>query len=397
TLGLEGAAFPWRTIRGEECSAYWPAGTAALHVNADIALAAVRHSWWTGDEAFDRDVALPLLVATARLWSSMTYRGADGEFHLDGVTGPDEYSAVVDDNTYTNLSAARNLLEAVAAAKRWPDQAAALDVREDELERWRQAGDAMAVPVNADLGVHEQDRGSTLRDRWDFERSAAEDAYPLLLHAPYFQLYRRQVAKQADLVLALHWMGDSFTAEEKARDFAYYEALTVRDSSLSACTQAVVAAEVGQLDLATDYLAEAALMDLHNLEHNSSDGLHIASLAGAWLALVAGFGGMRDLGDHLRFRPQLPPGWQALSFAVRPRGRLLRVSIEAGGTVRYLLEGDEPLDIEHHDDGQEAEVLTLEPGKAVERHWSAVPALTERPTQPAGRAPRSRSSLPCED
>ena len=142
----------------------------------------------------------------------------------------------------------------------------------------------MVIPWDEALGVHPQSEGFTNHQRWDFEHTTP-DQYPLLLHFPYFDLYRKQVVKQADLVLALHWRGDAFTDEEKARDFAYYEALTVRDSSLSACTQAVIAAEVGHLDLAYDYFGEAALMDLHDLEHNTRDGVHIASLAGAWIAV----------------------------------------------------------------------------------------------------------------
>jgi alpha,alpha-trehalose phosphorylase len=388
TLGLDGVTFPWRTIRGQECSAYWPAGTAALHINADVAMAAVRHVWWTGDEAFDRDVALPLLVETARLWASVAYEGPDGLYHIDGVTGPDEYSAVVDDNTYTNLFAARNLAEAAKCAERWQERARDLDVHRDETARWQAIAEHMAAPWNDDLGIHEQDRGSTLRARWDFERSARDNGYPLLLSAPYFELYRKQVIKQADLVLAMHWCTDAFTAEQKARNFAYYEELTVRDSSLSACTQSVLAAEVGHLDLALDYLGEAALMDLHNLEHNSADGLHIASLAGAWLALVAGFGGMRDVRDRLTFRPQLPPGWTGLRFQVRPRGCLIRVHIEPR-RVTYLLEGKESLEIDHCT-GTSEETLRLEPGDTVERPWQPVEPLTPRPTQPAGREPLAR-------
>jgi alpha,alpha-trehalose phosphorylase len=388
TLGLDGVTFPWRTIRGQECSAYWPAGTAALHVNADIAIAAVRHSWWTGDEAFDREVALPLLVETARLWASVAYEGPDELYHIDGVTGPDEYSAVVDDNHYTNLFAAWNLKAAAAAVKRWPRPARDLDVHHDEVARWCAIAEHIARPWNDELGIHEQDRGSTVRACWDFERSAREHAYPLLLTAPYFELYRKQVVKQADLVLAMHWCWDAFTQEEKARNFAYYESLTVRDSSLSACTQSVVAAEVGQLDLALDYLAEAAMMDLHNLEHNSADGLHIASLAGAWLALVAGFGGMRDSGDRLRFRPQLPPGWAGLRFQVRPRGQLLRVSI-GRESVTYTLEGKESLEIAHCS-GDSEQTVTLQPGDAVDLSWQPVTPLTPRPEQPAGRQPIHR-------
>ena len=212
-----------------------------------------------------------MLVETARLWMSLGYDGDDGQFHIDGVTGPDEYSALVDDNIYTNLMAAQNLRSrgrrrAALAAEARPSSTST----DDEVDRWRGAAERMAVPVQrAAARCTSRSRGFTAHEVWDFERSAREDEYPLLLHAPYFDLYRKQVIKQADLVLAMHWAGDAFTAEEKARAFAYYEPLTVRDSSLSACTQAVLAAEVGHLDLAADYLAEAALMDLHDLEHNA--------------------------------------------------------------------------------------------------------------------------------
>jgi alpha,alpha-trehalose phosphorylase len=381
TLRLAGAAFPWRTIRGQECSGYWPAGTAAVHVNADIAVAAARHLWWTADEDFGRTCALPLLVETARLWMSLGYTVSDARFHIDGVTGPDEYTALCDDNVYTNLMAAENLRCAAQVAKRWPRS----DVSAEEIESWLDAAELMAVPYNEHLRVHEQCRGFTTWQRWDFARSARADEYPLLLHAPYFDLYRKQVVKQADLLLAMHWCGDRFTAEDKARAFAYYEPLTVRDSSLSACTQAVLAAEVGHLDLAADYLAEAALMDLRNLEDNAEDGLHIASMAGGWLALVAGFGGMRNASDTLLFRPQLPPGWHRLCFSVRPQGRRLRVDITPG-QVEYTLAGDEPLVLLHCSRDHE-EAVTVHPSTPVWRRWEPVEPLTPRPAQPPGRLP----------
>jgi alpha,alpha-trehalose phosphorylase len=382
TLRQAGATFPWRTIRGQECSAYWPAGSAAMHVNADIAVAAARHLWWTGDEMFGRETALPILVETARLWLSLGYEGPDGRFHIDGVTGPDEYSALADDNVYTNLMAAQNLRSAAAAVRRWPDDT---DAGADEADAWVRAADLMAVPYSERLRVHEQSRGFTSHEVWDFERSARDDEYPLLLNAPYFDLYSRQVIKQADLLLAMHWVGDVFSAEEKARAFAYYEPLTVRDSSLSSCTQAVLAAEVGHLDLAADYLAEAALMDLRDVQHNTKDGLHIASLAGGWLAVVAGFGGMRDSGEHLLFRPQLPPGWRRLRFSVRPRGQRLHVDITPG-RVEYAVEGDEAVRLTHCS-GRRRDDLTVKPGKTVTRKWRSARPLTPRPSQPAGRAP----------
>jgi alpha,alpha-trehalose phosphorylase len=382
-LGLAGAAFPWRTIRGQECSGYWPAGTAAFHINADIADAVSRYLDATEDTKFETEVGLELLVETARLWRSLGQHDALGRFRIDGVTGPDEYSAIKDNNVYTNLMAQRNLACAAGAAARLPAEAEALGVSTEEAASWRDAAAAMYIPFDERLGVHPQHEGFTHYARWDF-KNTPEEKYPLLLHYPYFQLYRKQVVKQADLVLAMYLRSEAFTAEEKAANFAYYEPLTVRDSSLSACTQAVLAAEVGQLDLAHDYLAEAALMDLRDVEHNTSDGVHMASLAGAWLALVAGFGGMRAGNGPLAFSPRLPDGISRLMFRIRYRGRKLSVTI-SGSRVRYqLVEGD-PLPVTHH--GEEFELGH----RAVDRRVPPVKA-GPRPEQPPGRPPYSRSS-----
>jgi alpha,alpha-trehalose phosphorylase len=383
-LGLKGAAFPWRTIHGEECSGYWPAGTAAFHVNADIAEAVRRYVHATGDGEFESREGLELLVETARLWPSLGHHGSDGDFHITGVTGPDEYSAIVDDNIYTNLMAERNLREAAAAAERHSEAAEALGVNADEIASWRAAAEAMHVPFDEALGVHAQDADFTAHERWDFE-ATGPDAYPLLLHYPYFELYRKQVVKQTDLVMALFTRGDAFTAEEKRKAFDYYEGLTVRDSSLSACIQSVIAAEVGHMQLAYDYLAEAALMDLHDLEHNVLDGVHIASLGGALIAVVAGLAGVRHHGSELLFAPRLPPGLERLAFPIVIRGRRLRVEV-AGDEAVYELSDDGPgAQIIHW-----GEAVELEPGVAVSR---PIPPLADQtaPSQPAGRAPARRA------
>jgi alpha,alpha-trehalose phosphorylase len=278
-----------------------------------------------------------------------------------------------------------NLVGATDTAARWPDQAARLGVTGSEIAAWREAAATMSVPYSAEKQVHEQDRGFTKHDLWDFEVSANTGGYPLLLHAPYFDLYRKQVIKQADLILAMHWCGDAFTAEEKARAFEYYERLTVRDSSLSACTQSVLAAETGHLELAHDYLAEAALMDLRDLNHNARDGLHIASLAGSWIALIAGFGGMRDHGGQLTFRPQLPPAISRMAFALRWRGATVHVVVTPA-EVTYTLRDGQPVEL-HHDG--EAFRLGTEP---VRRPTCQVKPLTPTPTQPPGREPTSHSA-----
>jgi alpha,alpha-trehalose phosphorylase len=381
-LGLGGAAFPWRTIAGRECSGYWPAGTAAMHIGADIAGAVLRYQHATDDDAFARDVGLPLLVETARLWAALGHHDRKGRFRLPGVTGPDEYSSISDDNTYTNLMARRNLLGAAEAVDRHPQEAEALGVVADEVGVWRTAADAMHVPYDGILDVHMQAEGFTHHARWDFDNTPAEN-YPLLLHYPYFDLYRKQVVKQADLVMALYSCGDRFTDAEKARAFAYYEPLTVRDSSLSASVQAIMAAETGHLDLAYDYLGEAALMDLHDLEHNTRDGLHIASLAGSWLALVAGFGGFRDHDGALSFAPRLPPGLDRLAFRICVALGRVHVEVDDEGAT-YTLQRGSALEVSHF-----GETLKLSADVPVRRAVPKVPQ-PERPSQPPGREPRRR-------
>ena len=382
-LGLNGSAFPWRTIRGQECSGYWPAGTAAFHISANVADAVVRYQAAADDEVFELEVGLELLVETARLWLSLGHHDKEGRFRIDGVTGPDEYSAIADNNVFTNLLAQRNLIAAADCVAKHPDEAGALGADTEEAAAWRDAARDMIVPWDEALEVHSQSEGFTEHQVWDFANTGP-DQYPLLLHFPYFDLYRKQVVKQADLVLALHWRGDAFTDEEKARDFAYYEPLTVRDSSLSASTQAVVAAEVGHLDLAYDYFGEAALMDLHDIEHNTRDGVHIASLAGAWLAAVAGFGGMRDHDGFLSFAPKLPPRLERLAFGLRFRGRLLKVEATKAEATYRLAEGS-PLELSHY--GDRIRVARRRP--VTQRIPPTVPE-GPAPSQPRGREPMPR-------
>jgi alpha,alpha-trehalose phosphorylase len=381
-LGLRGAAFPWRTIAGQECSGYWPAGTAAFHVNADIADAVIRYQAAHEDEAFEREIGTELLVETARLWRSLGHHDAAGRFRIDGVTGPDEYSAVADNNVYTNLMAEQNLRAAADAVERHPQVAAGLGVDDEESASWRDAAQMMVVPHDAERGIHPQAEGFLEHDRWDFAQTSPSQ-YPLLLHFPYFDLYRKQVVKQADLVLAMFARPDAFTDEQKARNFAYYEALTVRDSSLSASTQAVLAAEVGHLSLAYDYLGEAALMDLDDLEHNTRDGLHIASLAGACIGLMCGFGGLRDEGGALRFAPRLPGAITRIAFRMMWRGRRLLIDVRHGQARYSVLEG-ETIELCHH-----GQPVTVESGKPATLPIPPAPA-PEPVTQPAGREPLRR-------
>jgi alpha,alpha-trehalose phosphorylase len=379
-LALGGVTFPWRTISGKECSGYWPAGTAAFHINAAIADAVRRYLAATDDDEFAAGPGLELLVGTARLWRSLGHHDAEGCFRIDGVTGPDEYTALIDNNVYTNLMAARNLRVAADVCHEHQRRAGELGVDQEEIASWRDAADAIVIPFDRELGVTSQSETFTRWRRWDFEATDA-DKYPLLLHFPYYLLYTSQVVKQADLVFALYLCGDRFDDTQKARDFDYYERITVRDSSLSACIQAIVAAEVGHVELAYDYFGESAFIDLRDLAFNTRDGLHIAALAGSWLVAVAGFGGMRDHGDTLSFAPRLPTRLTRVSFRLTYRGRRLRVEIRREG-VRYELLDGEPLEIVH-----DGERLTLDGG--VTRPLPPIPDVG--PTeQPPGRRPPRR-------
>jgi alpha,alpha-trehalose phosphorylase len=386
-LGLRGAAFPWRTIAGEECSAYWPAGTGAFHVTADVADAVARFQFVAGNDDFARRFGTDLLIESARLWCSLGYFDTVGEFRIDGVTGPDEYSAIADNNVYTNLMAKRNLLAAVAALTVPHTDRDRWDVTDDELAEWQQAADRMRLPYDERLRVHPQADGFTDHAVWDFDGTTAEQ-YPLLLNFPYFDLYRKQVVKQADLVLALFRASHDFTDEQKRRDFEYYEPLTVRDSSLSACAQAIMAAETGHLDLAYDYWGEAALMDLDDLEHNTADGLHIASLAGSWLVAVAGFGGLRDTDGTLSFRPRLPGALRSLTFNLVFRGAHLNVAITPG-EARYTCNADDlHIDLTHY-----GEAVQVGPRGTQVREIPPMPSRS-RPRQPPGREPAQRGREP---
>ncbi|GAB11269.1 putative glycosidase [Gordonia araii NBRC 100433] len=379
-LGQKGAMFPWRSINGDECSGYWPAGTAGVHVSADIANAVARYLNATNDEQFDVECGVELLVETARLFSGTGHFDMNGEFRIDGVTGPDEYTAIVNNNVFTNLAVQQNLRDAVAATRRQPDVARRLGVTGEETVRWEACADAMTIPYDTKLNVHQQCESFTLLGQWDFEGS--KNRYPLLLNYPYYDLYRKQVVKQADLVFAMYTHGYAFDDAAKKRNFDYYYPLTVRDSSLSACCEAVVAAEVGYLDLAYDLMCESVFTDLHDLHANVGSGLHIAALAGAWMDCVAGFGGMRDFGGNITFAPRLPKRLNYMSFRMIIRDSSIVVAVDRDSATYRLLSGP-PITLAHH-----GEEFVLD-GAPITKPIPDRPALAA-PQAPPGCAPYNR-------
>jgi alpha,alpha-trehalose phosphorylase len=367
-LSYRGAQYPWRTIDGREASSFFPAGAAQFHVNADIAWAIDHYVLCTGDDDVLLDGAFEVLVETARFWACVGRYDDAGRFRIEGVTGPDEYSAIVNNNLYTNLMAAQNLTSAAdrvdwlrhAHPEEWEARRAALELGDDEPATWRADADSVVVPYDEALGLHGQDDAFLELPRADVDAIPAE-RFPLQDHFHLLTLYGQQVCKQADLVLALHLVADRFTPDERRRDFEYYEAITTHDSSLSAPAHALVAAEVGHLDRAWRYACESAFTDLTDRHHTLDDGLHLGAAAGSWTAIASGFGGFGVRDGRPSFRPRLPPGVSRLRFALRHHGTLLEVVTDRTGTTYSVLEGD-GLTLVH--DGEPVEVQTDAPARA---------------------------------
>lgn len=349
-MNQHGALFPWRTINGQESSAYYAAGTAQYHIDADISYALTQYVAATGDDDFLARGAIDILVETARMWEDLGFwrTNADDVFHIHGVTGPDEYTTVVNDNLYTNVMARANLASAASAV----DNLQVLDphahkklverlgVTPAEVAGWRRAAAYMHIPFDEKLGVHPQDAAFLEKELWDLEHTP-DNRLPLLLHYHPLVIYRFQVLKQADVVLALYLQGDRFTTEEKLADFEYYDPLTTGDSTLSAVVQSIIASEVGYHELALRYFRSALFVDLADLHHNAADGVHVASTGGVWAGLVSGFGGFRDHNGRFTFDPRLPDGWERLTFRLTIRGSRVRVDLTEDA-IRFRLETGGP-------------------------------------------------------
>lgn len=378
-----GALFPWRTINGEEASAYYAAGTAQYHIDADIIYALKKYVEATGDEEFRFKEGAEMLVETARMWYSLGFfsQQKGGQFCINGVTGPDEYNTVVNNNTYTNLMARENLWYAANTVKtlhkQHPDWFAELvhktNLELSEVDHWKQAADQMYQPYHELLGIHLQHDGFLDEEVWDFENTPA-DKYPLLLHFHPLVIYRHQVIKQADIVLAMFLLGNELPQEQKRRNFDYYDPLTTGDSSLSVCIQSIVAAEIGYMEKALEYAKYAVLMDLGNVAGNVKDGCHIAAMGGTWMVLVYGFAGMRDYNGRLSFHPRLPKTIKRLQFPLTIQGQRLEVDID-DQSVTYLLRQGTHLAIAHQ--GEDIDLYEGIP-VSVERK----PVVEEVPVKP---------------
>ena len=367
----KGALYPWRTIAGEECSSYFPAGTAQYHINADIAYSIKQYVEVTGDSAYLLQYGAEILLETARIWIGIgCYAPNHPErFCINEVTGPDEYTALVNNNYYTNIMAQMHLRYAAEVAETimradpaaYATLAALIDLEPQEPAEWRRAADSMVLDKDEKLGIHPQDDSFLSKKVWDFA-ATPKTKYPLLLHFHPLVIYRHQVCKQADVVLALLLQGDRFTLEEKRRDFDYYEKVTTHDSSLSSCIFSIIASEVGYHEKAYDYFMETARLDLDDTHGNTCYGVHTAAMAGTWLGVACGFAGMRTYHGALSFAPTLPQQWTHYQFRMHVHGQLLQVRVASDGVEYRLLRG-ELLAFSHH--GASVELTQAAPAQSV--------------------------------
>ncbi|MCO1335954.1 glycoside hydrolase family 65 protein [Microbulbifer sp. OS29] len=353
----KGALFPWRTIGGEECSAYYPAGTAQYHINADIAYAVRHYCRVTGDIDFLRSKGAEVVIEGARMWMEVGHFNPrrDNQFCINGVTGPDEYTALVDNNFYTNLMAQAHLQYA-AEVFYWlksfdPKACAALaehiQLGVEEPLNWVRAAETMYLPYNDTQGIHPQDDSFLDKPQWNFADTPA-DQYPLLLHYHPLVIYRHQVCKQADVVLGLLLQSSEFSVEQKRRDFDFYEPLTTHDSTLSACIHSIIASEVGYPEKALNYFQQVARMDLDNYHNNTQHGIHTACMGGTWMCMVQGFAGMRLHGSELNFNPYIPDGMDGYRFRLQFRDRTIALEVDRKKTSYTLVKG-EAITLHHGD------------------------------------------------
>ena len=349
-MGLKkGALYPWRTISGSECSSYFPSGSAQFHISADIAYTFVLYYLATGDEEFFLDYAAELLMETARVWLE-TGHFKDGKFRIDAVTGPDEYTCIVNNNYYTNAMAKYNLEWAVRAHDRlrrekpeqWKTLMERLQMEAGERDLWQKAAEQMYLPYDEKLGINPQDDTFLQKEVWDFE-GTPKDHYPLLLHYHPLKIYRYQVCKQADTVLSHFLLEDEQSMDTIRNSYYYYEKITTHDSSLSTCIFSIMAAKIGEMDKAYRYFMESARLDLDNAHGNTKDGLHMANMGGTWMGIVFGFAGLRIKESGLHLAPRLPKQWSG--YACRLQYRKRHIGISVTGTKAMITLSGEPLRI----------------------------------------------------
>jgi alpha,alpha-trehalose phosphorylase len=346
-----GALYPWRTIAGDECSPFFPAGTAQYHINVDIAYSIIQYYNVTEDVTFMLDKGMEMLIEISRLMYHIGHYRDDGKFCIDAVTGPDEYTCIVNNNYYTNVLT-KNLFKGICNI--WGDISSGhiealsnlmenLHFDNKELDDFSMAAEKMYLPYDAAKNLHPQDDSFFNKKVWDFENTPKEN-YPLLLNYHPLTLYRHQVCKQADTILGHFLLENETNIETIKNDYHYYEKITTHDSSLSTCIFSIMANRIGEYEKAYNYFNSTSRLDIENLHKNTKDGIHTASMGGSWMSIVFGFAGMRVVDGALNFRPHLPLKWKNLNFKINFKNRILVCKLETD-KIQIRLEKGNPLKV----------------------------------------------------
>ncbi len=344
----KGALYPWRTIMGKECSGYFPAGSAQYHINGDIAYSIIQYYFATKDINFMLSKGAEIIFETARLWMDVG-NFADGKFYINDVTGPDEYTCIVNNNYYTNALAqyhlqwATKLFSQLRKEPTFKRMQKKIKLRSDEIEGFSKAAEAMHLPYDEKRKINPQDDSFLQKKKWDITKIPDED-FPLLLHYHPLHLYRHQICKQPYTVLSHFILEDVQSIETIRNSFEYYEKITTHDSSLSGSIFSIIAAKLGLEDKAFEYFGNSTKLDLLDLHRNTKDGIHTANMGGNYMAIVYGFGGFRLKESGIYFAPILPKRWRGYKFRICYQGRRIIVDVSKG-TCAFSLEYGDPKEI----------------------------------------------------
>lgn len=334
-LGLKGALYPMVTMNGEECHNEWEITFEEIHRNGAIAYAIYNYVRYTGDKKHLADYGFEVIVETARFWASrVNYVPSKDKYVILGVTGPNEYENNVNNNWYTNTLAAWNMDYAREVndflKKEYPAEHAALvqklGLTDEEMSKWTEISNKMYYPIIEELGVFAQQDGYMDKEQI-LVKDLSPENLPLNQNWSWDRILRSCFIKQADVLQGIFFFSERFDLETKRKNFEFYEPRTVHESSLSPCVHSIIAAEIGDYDKAYEMYLRTSRLDLDNYNNDTEDGLHITSMAGTWMSIVYGFGGMKIANDMLTLSPFIPEAWSEYSFKIMFREHRLNISV----------------------------------------------------------------------
>jgi len=346
------ALYPMVTMNGEECHNEWEITFEEIHRNGAIAFAIYNYTRFTGNYSYIRKKGLEVLIAIARFWQQRaTYSTKNKKWVILGVTGPNEYENNVNNNFYTNYSAQWCIQYAIENIKKMEAEFSSdytrimnkAQLSNVEIEKWKEVADNMYFPYSEEHKVYLQQDGFldkeliTVADLDTSERPINQKwSWDRILRSPYI--------KQADVLQGFYFFEDQFSTEELERHFDFYEPFTVHESSLSPCVHSIQAAKLGRMEQAYEFYLQTSRLDLDDYNNEVDEGLHITSMAGTWMSIVEGFGGMRIKNDMLSFVPNIPKQWEAYSFKINFRNQIVKVNVSQNETI-FELDGNEELQI----------------------------------------------------